>query len=72
MLQAMTRLDSPPGRPDRPVSGGAVVSASGISKYYRDFMAVGDLDLEVVVPEDPEFVGALGAALAAAGWKGGA
>jgi len=31
-----------------------------------------DLELEVVVPEDPEFVGALGAALAASGWKGGA
>ena len=31
-----------------------------------------DLGLEVVVPKDPEFVGALGAALAAAGWKGGA
>lgn len=31
-----------------------------------------DLGLEVVVPEEPEFVGALGAALAAAGWKGGA
>ncbi len=30
-----------------------------------------DLELEVVVPKDPEFVGALGAALAAAGWKGG-
>ena len=30
-----------------------------------------DLELEVVVPEDPEYVGALGAALAAAGWKGG-
>jgi len=30
-----------------------------------------DLELEVVVPNDPEFVGALGAALAAAGWKGG-
>lgn len=30
-----------------------------------------DLALKVVVPEDPEFVGALGAALAAAGWKGG-
>jgi benzoyl-CoA reductase subunit D len=31
-----------------------------------------DLELEVIVPEDPEFVGALGAALAAVGWKGGA
>ncbi len=31
-----------------------------------------DLGLEVIVPEEPEFVGALGAALAAAGWKGGA
>lgn len=31
-----------------------------------------DLGLEVVVPEEPEFVGALGAALAASGWKGGA
>jgi benzoyl-CoA reductase subunit D len=31
-----------------------------------------DLKLEVVVPEEPEFVGALGAALAASGWKGGA
>jgi len=30
-----------------------------------------DLELKVVVPKDPEFVGALGAALAAAGWKGG-
>lgn len=30
-----------------------------------------DLELEVVVPKDPEYVGALGAALAAAGWKGG-
>jgi len=30
-----------------------------------------DLDLKVVVPKDPEYVGALGAALAAAGWKGG-
>ena len=30
-----------------------------------------DLELGVVVPKDPEFVGALGAALAAAGWKGG-
>lgn len=31
-----------------------------------------DLGLKVVVPDDPEYVGALGAALAAAGWKGGA
>jgi len=30
-----------------------------------------DLGLKVVVPKDPEYVGALGAALAAAGWKGG-
>ncbi|MBU0497578.1 MAG: CoA activase [Candidatus Thermoplasmatota archaeon] len=30
-----------------------------------------DLELEVFVPKDPEYVGALGAALAAAGWKGG-
>lgn len=30
-----------------------------------------DLGLKVVVPDNPEFVGALGAALAAAGWKGG-
>ena len=30
-----------------------------------------DLELKVVVPKDPEYVGALGAALAAAGWKGG-
>jgi benzoyl-CoA reductase subunit D len=30
-----------------------------------------DLGIEVVVPKDPEYVGALGAALAAAGWKGG-
>jgi benzoyl-CoA reductase subunit D len=30
-----------------------------------------DLGLKVVVPEGPEYVGALGAALAAAGWKGG-
>jgi benzoyl-CoA reductase subunit D len=30
-----------------------------------------DLELEVVVPKDPEFVGALGAALAASGWRGG-
>jgi len=30
-----------------------------------------DLGLELVVPEDPEYVGALGGALAAAGWKGG-
>ena len=30
-----------------------------------------DLGLKVVVPENPEYVGALGAALAAAGWKGG-
>lgn len=30
-----------------------------------------DLELKVVVPKEPEFVGALGAALAAAGWKGG-
>jgi benzoyl-CoA reductase subunit D len=30
-----------------------------------------DLELKVIVPEDPEYVGALGAALAAAGWKGG-
>ena len=30
-----------------------------------------DLELKVIVPKEPEFVGALGAALAAAGWKGG-
>jgi len=30
-----------------------------------------DLGLEIFVPENPEYVGALGAALAAAGWKGG-
>ncbi len=30
-----------------------------------------DLELKLVVPKDPEYVGALGAALAAAGWKGG-
>ncbi|KYK25908.1 CoA activase [Thermoplasmatales archaeon SG8-52-1] len=30
-----------------------------------------DLGLELFVPKDPEYVGALGAALAAAGWKGG-
>jgi len=30
-----------------------------------------DLELEVIVPKDPEYVGALGAALAASGWKGG-
>jgi len=29
-----------------------------------------DLEFEVVVPKYPEYVGALGAALAAAGWKG--
>ncbi|KYK20441.1 CoA activase [Thermoplasmatales archaeon SG8-52-2] len=30
-----------------------------------------DLDLKVIVPKDPEYVGALGAALSASGWKGG-
>jgi benzoyl-CoA reductase subunit D len=30
-----------------------------------------DLGLKVVIPKDPEYVGALGAALAAAGWRGG-
>ncbi len=58
----MTRLDSPPGRPDRPVSAGdAVVTASGISKYYRDFMAVGDLDLEVAEGEILGIIGHNGA-----------
>ena len=30
-----------------------------------------DLGLNLIVPKDPEYVGALGAALAASGWKGG-
>ncbi|UCF49585.1 MAG: CoA activase [Thermoplasmatales archaeon] len=30
-----------------------------------------DLELKLVVPKDPEYIGALGAALAASGWKGG-
>jgi benzoyl-CoA reductase subunit D len=53
--------------------------------FYKDVVLVGgvaknigfveslnkDLGLKVIVPKDPEYVGALGAALAAANWKGG-
>ncbi len=68
LLQSITRLGSPavPGTP--PVSGGAVVRApvpvvraDGISKYYRDFMAVGDLDLEVTEGEILGIIGHNGA-----------
>ncbi len=50
-----------------------VVLIGGVAKNVGFVSSLNaDLELEVVVPEEPEFVGALGAALAAAGWKGGA
>ncbi len=50
-----------------------VVLIGGVAKNVGFVASLNkDLGLEVVVPEEPEFVGALGAALAAAGWKGGA
>ena len=49
-----------------------VTLVGGIAKNVGFVASINkDLELEVVVPKDPEFVGALGAALAAAGWKGG-
>ena len=50
-----------------------VVLVGGVAKNIGFVDSLNkDLGLEVLVPEDPEYVGALGAALAAAGWKGGA
>lgn len=50
-----------------------VVLVGGVAKNVGFVDSLNkDLELEVVVPEEPEFVGALGAALAAAGWRGGA
>ncbi len=50
-----------------------VVLVGGVARNVGFVSSLnGDLELEVVVREEPEFVGALGAALAAAGWKGGA
>ncbi len=50
-----------------------VVLVGGVAKNIGFVTSLNkDLGLEVVVPKDPEYVGALGAALAAAGWKGGA
>ncbi len=51
MLREMTSVDSLPAPKAPQANGGAVVRASGISKYYGDFMAVGDLDLEVTEGE---------------------
>lgn len=49
-----------------------VVLVGGVAKNVGFVDSLNkDLGLEVVVPKDPEYVGALGAALAAAGWKGG-
>ena len=49
-----------------------VVLVGGVAKNVGFVESLNqDLGLKVVVPEDPEYVGALGAALAAAGWKGG-
>lgn len=50
-----------------------VVLIGGVAKNIGFVYSLNkDLELEVVVPDNPEYVGALGAALAAAGWKGGA
>ncbi|MCK4757907.1 MAG: CoA activase [Thermoplasmata archaeon] len=50
-----------------------VVLVGGVAKNVGFVSSLNsDLGLEVIVPDEPEFVGALGAALAAAGWKGGA
>jgi benzoyl-CoA reductase subunit D len=49
-----------------------VLLAGGVAKNVGFVESLNkDLELKVVVPKDPEYVGALGAALAAAGWKGG-
>lgn len=49
-----------------------VVLIGGVAKNVGFIDSLNkDLGLKVVVPKDPEYVGALGAALAAAGWKGG-
>jgi benzoyl-CoA reductase subunit D len=49
-----------------------VLLAGGVAKNVGFIDSLNnDLELKVVVPKDPEYVGALGAALAAAGWKGG-
>ena len=49
-----------------------VVIVGGVAKNVGFVESLNqDLGLKVVVPENPEYVGALGAALAAAGWKGG-
>lgn len=49
-----------------------VVLVGGVAKNIGFVDSLNkDLDLKVVVPKDPEYVGALGAALSAAGWKGG-
>jgi benzoyl-CoA reductase subunit D len=49
-----------------------VVLAGGVANNVGFIDSLNnDLGLKVVVPEDPEYIGALGAALAAAGWKGG-
>ncbi len=57
----MRRLDSLAAPKTPPVAGDAVVRASGISKYYGDFMAVGDLDLEVAEGEILGIIGHNGA-----------
>lgn len=62
LLQAKTRLDSPATTAAPPASGSAVVvRAEGVSKYYRDFMAVGDLNLEVAEGEILGIIGHNGA-----------
>lgn len=49
-----------------------VVLVGGVAKNVGFVESLNqDLGLKAVVPENPEYVGALGAALAAAGWKGG-
>jgi benzoyl-CoA reductase subunit D len=50
-----------------------VVLIGGVAKNIGFVNSLNkNLGLEVVVPKNPEYVGAFGAALAAAGWKGGA
>jgi benzoyl-CoA reductase subunit D len=49
-----------------------VVLVGGVAKNIGFVDSLNqDLELKVFVPENPEFVGAIGAALSAAGWKGG-
>jgi benzoyl-CoA reductase subunit D len=49
-----------------------VVLVGGVAKNVGFIESINhDLNLKLVVPENPEYVGALGAALAASGWKGG-